>query len=595
MDEYHADPTLPGATTLQVYTDVITPPSSQSASAADLSFRRVYPDISFAYALSWNIRVLSIGNNADSGQPVAGLLYVPDLDPDDECVTKSADWVPDKVTRKQNLPDVQGEKLVAMAPWLPNDPDCSAKYLAAAQADSVKGFIFFLPGNSAMPPPPSNRNIWNLEPDSGGSSSSKWQTSNPYPVFAIPGISGTKLLEASAAYSRNMSDVPYGSVLEEYYPSEDYVRLVVEIDMGVASALPSLWILLLIVVAVVLGLMGSLSLLMHWLQRRRRKDLRRRVENGEVDLEALGIKRLTVPKEVLDMMPLYTYGSGEAARLDTGGDNATATETENVKALENGRSSTPAANSSWPAPSVQRPPAVTRASHTPTALLQPTCPICLEEFIPPTPSGTNPGTTVRELPCQHIFHPECVDSFLSSTSSLCPMCKTAALPKGYCPRKITNAMVRRERMVRRRGLGAVVDEGTISPRRRSRMVSWGAGVAALPPFYERRRMMMNTSAAATTRNTGQAMTEMTPTPAAALVRSNTTPTETVAATEVQAEGDGEGPVQPPSNARRREWARQRAVAMLGRRYAPVDPDAEEARTMPRWRKAVLRVFPAMGR
>ena len=73
---------------------------------------------------------------------------------------------------------------------------------------------------------------------------------------------------------------------------------------------------------------------------------------------------------------------------------------------------------------------------------QPTCAICLDDFVPG-------GTTVRELPCKHIFHPECIDSFLRENSSLCPMCKKTVLPKGYCPAMVTNAMVRRERLVRR--------------------------------------------------------------------------------------------------------------------------------------------------
>ena len=53
--------------------------------------------------------------------------------------------------------------------------------------------------------------------------------------------------------------------------------------------------------------------------------------------------------------------------------------------------------------------------------------------------------------------------------------------------------------------------------------------------------------------------------------------------------------QRPGNnsASRREWARQRAVEMLGRR-APLDPDAEEAERMPRWRKVLGGLFPALG-
>jgi hypothetical protein len=85
---------------------------------------------------------------------------------------------------------------------------------------------------------------------------------------------------------------------------------------------------------------------------------------------------------------------------------------------------------------------------------QPTCPICLDDY----ESGV---TEIRELSCGHIFHPECIDTFLRSSSSLCPLCKKSALPPGYCPAKITNAMVRRERNLRRLRARTTVDDGGV--------------------------------------------------------------------------------------------------------------------------------------
>jgi len=73
---------------------------------------------------------------------------------------------------------------------------------------------------------------------------------------------------------------------------------------------------------------------------------------------------------------------------------------------------------------------------------QSTCPICLEDYV----SGES---TVRELPCRHIFHPDCVDTFLLENSSLCPVCKKSVLPAGYCPERVTDLMVRQERFSRR--------------------------------------------------------------------------------------------------------------------------------------------------
>lgn len=73
---------------------------------------------------------------------------------------------------------------------------------------------------------------------------------------------------------------------------------------------------------------------------------------------------------------------------------------------------------------------------------QPTCPICLDDFVPGS-------SVVRELPCAHIFHPDCVDTFLMQNSSLCPLCKKSVLPPDFCPTRVTNLMVRRERLLRR--------------------------------------------------------------------------------------------------------------------------------------------------
>ena len=43
------------------------------------------------------------------------------------------------------------------------------------------------------------------------------------------------------------------------------------------------------------------------------------------------------------------------------------------------------------------------------------CNICLEDF--------KTGTNVRQLPCEHIFHPSCIDEWLSRHSCVCPNCK----------------------------------------------------------------------------------------------------------------------------------------------------------------------------
>jgi len=319
---------------------------------------------------------------------------------------------------------------------------------------------------------------------------------------------------------------------------------------------------------------------MHWIQRRRRRQLRQRVMTGEVDLEVLGIKRLTVPQDLLDKFPLYTYGT---VRPEPAARKSEAIARVDKDALSS--SHTPSRSSS-PSPDVRPTPAIVRAhSYRPSALDQPTCPICLDDFVPADPATNEAGNTVRELPCHHIFHPECVDTFLRDNSSLCPMCKNTCLPKGYCPKNVTNAMVRRERIMRRnRERGGLVDENQPSqdindidippPQRTSHPpASLGQRIA--------RRITSAPATSSTTAGSSQQMSDLSSIP-----QRSATGAAPAAAPPAQA---------PPADiSRRREWARQRAVAMLGRRAPPLDPDAEEAARTPRWRKVIGSIFPGIG-
>lgn len=312
------------------------------------------------------------------------------------------------------------------------------------------------------------------------------------------------------------------------------------------TSLPSLWVFLLIVLAVLLAVIAATSLAMHLIQRRRRRSLRRRIANGEVDLEALGIKRLTIPQPLLDKMPKYIYGTGAGERT---------LEEEKLAGDM---------------------PAFHNFNTSP--LSQPTCPICLEDF--ELASADNEGSTVRELPCHHIFHPECVDSFLRLNSSLCPMCKKSALPLGYCPQAVTSAMVRRERNVRR--LRASADPSSSEMRgghTRNSSMNFSQRIRNLPGFGGR-------SSHTQPITESQRMEELDMRAAAPV----TAPSPSLDVNNP--------PPGPPAEARsalgQREWARQRALAMIGRNQ-PIDPDVEESQRTPAWRKAARRVFPGFGR
>ena len=375
---------------------------------------------------------------------------------------------------------------------------------------------------------------------------------------------------------------------------------------------------------------------MRLLQRKRRNQLRQRVINGEVDLEALGIKRLTVPQEYLDKMPLFNYTAGpnlppqkEMEPNSQPPTNPPMTPSLLPSDSEPNSISTPARRSS--ATSINT---TTTASHS--TFSQPTCPICLDDFIPNT-------TPVRELPCRHIFHPGCVDTFLLRNSSLCPMCKKSTLPKGYCPSNVTNAMVRREQMIRRirervrddggggvriigdgvrqligggwaRGqaggfpdvsgqsvtmLTPTQQRGAQSERMRNGLVGGAIAQAmtgrrafSAPARIQRRPADIEMGTAAQPTATTSSNPALNPT-AARTGDDVTTVTSTVPSSSATPASDLASSPPPPTNVpSRREWARQRALALLETRQTPEEIELEEQeRQRSGWRKVFGKVFP----
>ena len=323
-------------------------------------------------------------------------------------------YVPNNVTRIRDLPTKEYLYL-ALAPWF--SAACTKSYLAAARAvQGIEGLIFYIPSNSTSTPPPIADGVWNL--NDGG----RWKSENKYPVYAIPGVDGAIIMQQLAQYSGNASNPKAEYILaHEKMEHTDYVRLYTTFGLNGGSNLPTLWAFLLIVLAVVLFIIFLTSLSMHYYQRRNRRALERRIQNGEVDLETLGIKRLRVPQIAVNNLPSFIFVPNES------GSN---------QPNEPG-------NSTSQGPSGSAVPASSTSDRTVWG--EKHCPICLDDFIPHE-------TTVRSLPCRHIYHPGCIDKFLLDSSSLCPVCKARVAPldqNSYIHGPVTNAMVRHERRARR--------------------------------------------------------------------------------------------------------------------------------------------------
>ncbi|RGP74830.1 ring finger membrane [Fusarium longipes] len=383
-----------------------------------------YGSLAYKERISTNITTLTTNNADASNGVINGLLYVPDLDSDRECDQLQYQFIPRNVTRRSNLPP-QNYNLIALAPWF--SIDCTIAYLASARLDPIRAFIFYKPNNSSNRPQDADSPVWNLE--DGGA----WTTANKYPIYAISGQEGQNMMSQLSYYSGSVDDIPYGENISTIYGPNprDYVRIWTELSVEDESDIPPLWAFFLIVIGALLAIFAFVSITMHLVQRRRRISLRKRVESGEVDLEAMGIKRLTVPTTHINSFPFFTYNADPESmgppptplstrrhRSSRGLDQQSIRSGVSVRSKRSGATGENAATN-----------------------FQPSCHICLTNF-------EHRVTIIRELPCGHIFHPECIDEFLSKNSSLCPMCKHSMLPRGYSPR-ITNGMVRRERALRK--------------------------------------------------------------------------------------------------------------------------------------------------
>ncbi|KAF2627551.1 hypothetical protein BU25DRAFT_410707 [Macroventuria anomochaeta] len=533
-------------------------------------FNTLNETISFQYRGLTNIQTLST-KGADSGADPYGILYVPEVFTE-SCKRNETQHVPANATRIADLPADRNYALIAFAPWY--SAQCTIEYFTAArQQSTTKGFLTYLPGDSNAQPPVLNNLAWDLQ--DGG----MWQQDNTFPTYALSSTSGNNVMDQLNLYSGNLSTVPNGDDLGRIFNSTSYVRLWATVSTDSDGTLPSLWVFLVIVLAVLIAAIGTTSLCMHILQRRRRNALRQRVLDGEVDLEALGVKRLTVSQAVLDKLPIITYTAGPSdAEKPPEAPPAALSLAPGVDA-ETGPKTSPLA---------RRPSAPTASTTNNVAFSQPTCPICIDDFEPNE-------TQVRELPCRHMFHPDCIDTFLLRNSSLCPMCKRSVLPAGACPVKITNIMVRRERHIARmraRSAWSAAHGGVAPPvsvtmggQARGAFGSIGRAVTGRRIFSAPERPQNRPADIEMGSTTTARPVAPSPQPVSSVP---TAPHPVSASTNPQ---DCEPPPTPTQN--RREWARQRALNLLGNRHAPTEVDAleQEENARPKWRRALNKVFP----
>ncbi|QQK39644.1 Zinc finger, RING/FYVE/PHD-type [Penicillium digitatum] len=411
---------------------------------ASNSTSSVEENVAYRFVLDRKVQTIS-SNSIPKDGLVSGLLFVPSLEPHDPCYDITASSVPSNVTRYEDVSDF-GYPLVGLAPWV--TAECSVSFLSAAQKAGTHAMIFFQPSdNETGIPPDSKDSRWAMK------DGDKWRMENNYPVYAISGPAGTSLINDLSWYSKATRDNKIYNSTKKLALQTDTNRLFARIETGeeTATSSTSVWSFVLAIAGTVLMLSIILIIIYRLVLRKRRAQLQRRVNAGQVDIEALALNQMTAPQEIVNKMPLYTYleikPPTEATLLR---DDTSASSIEHDSGKKTNSSLPNEETHTRDDSGIQKPEAAMikpgqndscrskyRLSHTQT-----TCAICLDDFV----VGSS---TVRELPCGHIFDSACIDPFLTQNCCLCPLCKKSVLPAGSYYISVTNEMVEREHRLRR--------------------------------------------------------------------------------------------------------------------------------------------------
>ncbi|BCR88126.1 RING-H2 finger protein [Aspergillus chevalieri] len=128
-----------------------------------------------------------------------------------------------------------------------------------------------------------------------------------------------------------------------------------------------------------------------------------------------------IARAMLETIPIVKFGDEPEGKPDPAkGDVEMGIPESGVEtpADEQRKETTPARDTVQPASPDEVPPKdEKRSSATPSTpdAGNFSCPICTDDFVK--------GQDLRVLPCNHKFHPECIDPWLVNVSGTCPLCR----------------------------------------------------------------------------------------------------------------------------------------------------------------------------
>ncbi|KAL4961633.1 E3 ubiquitin-protein ligase RNF103 [Aspergillus stella-maris] len=342
----------------------------------------------------------------------------------------------------------------------------------ASRHAGSEALLFFQPAGGNTEPPPANDAAWLL------SNGHSWEKEITYPVYAIPGAVGNSLMERLSWNSSTGIVLPgqQNTSTALSASAKWNIRLFSLINLEKSGRKsPSFWGFLLATLGTISVFCIICLLVYQLIQRRRRENMQQHLEADRERNPQFDLQHIKIPRELLARFPVYIYpvldGDGkEDTKQDTfpdgkhpetaSAESAKATQTVTKNNSET-RAQTPESNdhgqkggatdtkdSQSPQSATARienivhhvasrelfpPRRVNPEQMNRLSLSQTTCAICLDDFVPAS-------SVVRELPCGHIFHPECIDASLTRISSLCPLCKKSVLDPNFCPISVPEAV-----------------------------------------------------------------------------------------------------------------------------------------------------------
>lgn len=447
-------------------------------------------NVGFRFVLDRMVRTLSTTGIHDSGL-TSGLLFVPSLEAQDSCNVLASEFIPQNVTRHEDI-FAFGYPAIGIAPWL--SAACTQSFLAASRRAESKALLFFETfNNESGIPPPASDVLWDLNDGEQWKEDNQFPVyAIPGPAAGTlmrelawfsDGKTDRSQNGSYPSIQKRDSSIRLFTMIANGEPSRRSGSILARSLNVFATETPKdswpLWVVAGIVLAGIIAL--GLSIWCTWsaISRRligqiltQRAQPAQRQQRQQGDIESIPMNRRdrrnrrtptgvsdirnVVPREVVGQFPHYIYaGPGSPSAVSLVKDDIETHVAEidlNIQSLEppieetdvetpqhiqhtedsqdiHGAQEVQESNRvvgiRRPAPAVINPSGVIVASANPYRMsyTQTECVICHDTF-------EIGFSSIRELPCGHIFDLACIDEWLLERSVRCPLCQTSVVSWG---------------------------------------------------------------------------------------------------------------------------------------------------------------------